>query len=67
MADGTVKALSDIASESLIGEATTTNYGGFKLTQNKSSVQQTLVSNTTGNGRYAVKMNADGTLFVEFV
>ena len=66
LADGTVKALSEL-SDAVVREATTTNYGGFKLTQNKSSVQQTLVSNTTGNGRYAVKMNADGTLFVEFV
>jgi hypothetical protein len=66
MADGTVKALSDITSEALIGEATTTNYGGFKLTQDKASSQQSLVANTTGNGRYAVKMNANGTLYVEF-
>lgn len=49
---------------SAVPEATTSVYGGFKLSAAKQTTHQTMNASTTGAGKYAVLMNDDGTLYV---
>lgn len=49
---------------SAVPEATTSVYGGFKLSTAKQTTHQNMNASTTGAGKYAVLMNDDGTLYV---